>query len=246
MSHTFDLRVIAEGVETGQQLELLRAMSCDAVQGFLLSVPVGTEEVLRLLSRQNAHLRIPAPRKAEPEPEVIQEEGHRYRLLIEGAKEVTGCEDLDQVLEHAFLALGRCVSFTGGAMLLVDNDEVRIAAAMPPPTPEALAGRIPLGQGVSGTIALTGEPRYLPDITIASTVTARRRKYASGGVRSWYGVPLISEGRPIGVLQIDSTEVDAFDEADRLAVLSFAPVVALAVACAQQGLRLDQRSISAS
>ena len=53
-------------------------------------------------------------------------------------------------------------------------------------------------------------------------------------MRSWYGVPLIAEGRPIGVLQIDSTTVDAFDDRDRLAVLAFAPVVALAVVTAQR------------
>jgi hypothetical protein len=38
----------------------------------------------------------------------------------------------------------------------------------------------------------------------------------------------------MGVLQVDSTEVDAFDEADRLAVLAFAPVVALAVVTARR------------
>src|SRR5207249_2598528 len=119
-----------------------------------------------------------------------------------GAKQVTGRLDLQAVLDHAFVVLSRLVSFTGGSILLVEDEQVRIAAAVPAPTAEALAARIPLGQGVSGTIAVTGEPRYLPDITIASTVTARRRNAAaSDGVRSWYGVPLIAEGRPIGVMQ---------------------------------------------
>jgi transcriptional regulator with GAF, ATPase, and Fis domain len=162
-----------------------------------------------------------------------QHEERRYRLLVEGAKEVTGRLDLDSVLEHCFVALSRAVNFTGGSIQLVEDEQVRIAAAMPAPTPEALAARIPLGQGVAGSIAVSGEPRYLPDITIASTVTANRRaKNTSSGVRSWFGVPLICEGRPIGVLQVDSTEVDAFDETDRLAVLSFAPVISLAVVTA--------------
>ena len=90
--------------------------------------------------------------------------------------------------------------------------------------------RIPVGQGVSGTIAVTGEPRYLPDIVIASTVPASRRKNVPSDVRAWYGVPLFSDGRTIAVLQVDSTSVDAFDEEDRLAILSFAPAVAQAVA----------------
>jgi diguanylate cyclase (GGDEF)-like protein/PAS domain S-box-containing protein len=239
MAHTFDLRVVAEGVETEDQLAALQEMGCDAVQGYLLSMPLAQRDLTFLLRRQAAEGAVPLPREgtlAEARPlEPSYDEVRHTSLLVEGAKTVTGRLDLESVLEHAFLALARAVDFTGGSILLVEDEQIRIAAGMPSPTPEALAARIPLGQGVSGTIAVTGEPRYLPDITIASTVTANRRaQNSSTGVRSWYGVPLIAEGRPIGVLQVDSTEVDAFNEADRLAVLSFAPVVALAVVTARR------------
>jgi diguanylate cyclase (GGDEF)-like protein/PAS domain S-box-containing protein len=239
MSHTFDLRVVAEGVETEEQLALLKELGADMVQGYLMSRPVPNEQVTFSLPGPAQQALVPKPREESRADEVPDEpafsEAHRYRLLVEGAKEVTGRLDLQAVLDHAFVALARVVTFTGGSILLVEDEQVRIAAAMPAPTPEALAARIPLGQGVSGTIAVTGEPRYLPDITIASTVTARRRSNnSSTGVRSWYGVPLIAEGRPIGVMQVDSTDVDAFDEADRLAVLSFAPVIALAVVSARR------------
>ncbi|MGB8651974.1 MAG: EAL domain-containing protein [Mycobacteriales bacterium] len=253
MAHTFDLRVIAEGVETEAQFAALREIGCDAVQGFLLARPISAAEVLSLFRRQLTAAALVPPPRERAEGVLLQstfDEGRRYRLLVEGAKEVTGRLDLEAVLEHAFLALGRAVTFTGGSILLVEDEQVRIAAGLPQPTPEAMAARIPLGQGVSGTIAVTGEPRYLPDITIASTVTANRRsKNSSSGVRSWYGVPLIAEGRPIGVLQVDSTEVDAFDESDRLAVLSFAPVVALAVICARRSadqLRAIQQGLDPS
>ncbi|MDP9182945.1 MAG: EAL domain-containing protein, partial [Actinomycetota bacterium] len=236
MAHTFDLRVVAEGVETEGQLALLRELGADAVQGYFMSMPVPNEQVSFTLHGQAQRALVPRPREERDELQVAeptQGEAHRYRLLVEGAKEVTGRLDLQAVLDHAFVALARFVTFSGGSIQLVEGDQVRIAAALPSPTPEALAARIPLGQGVSGTIAVTGEPRYLPDITIASTVTARRRENSSTGVRSWYGVPLIAEGRPMGVMQVDSTELDAFSEADRLAVLAFAPVVALAVISAR-------------
>jgi diguanylate cyclase (GGDEF)-like protein/PAS domain S-box-containing protein len=239
MSHTFDLRVVAEGVETEEQLEALRDLGCDGVQGYLLGVPMPQRELAFHLRRYAATGVVPVPRKAGPADVRVQdlsyEESRLTRLLVEGAKDVTGRLDLESVLEHAFLVLNATVPFTGGSIQLVEDNQVRIAAGMPTPTADALAARIPLGQGVSGTIAVTGEPRYLPDITIASTVTAgRRTSNSSTGVRSWYGVPLIAEGNPIGVLQVDSTVVDAFDEADRLAVLCFAPVVALAVVCARR------------
>jgi len=39
MAHALDLRVVAEGVETARQLEFLREVGCDAVQGFYFKDP---------------------------------------------------------------------------------------------------------------------------------------------------------------------------------------------------------------
>ena len=47
----------AEGVETTDQLELLRKEGCMEVQGFLFSVPVPSEEISRLLERVNKSLK---------------------------------------------------------------------------------------------------------------------------------------------------------------------------------------------
>jgi EAL domain-containing protein (putative c-di-GMP-specific phosphodiesterase class I) len=37
MGHQLDMRIVAEGVETPEQLEFLRANGCDTVQGYLFS-----------------------------------------------------------------------------------------------------------------------------------------------------------------------------------------------------------------
>ncbi|HCI13173.1 MAG: hypothetical protein A2063_06650 [Gallionellales bacterium GWA2_60_142] len=49
MAHALHLRVIAEGVETADQLELLREFDCDYVQGFFFSRPIPADELARLL-----------------------------------------------------------------------------------------------------------------------------------------------------------------------------------------------------
>jgi diguanylate cyclase (GGDEF)-like protein len=44
LAHSMNLNVVAEGVETMEQLELLRKQGCDVVQGFLFSRPISAEE----------------------------------------------------------------------------------------------------------------------------------------------------------------------------------------------------------
>jgi EAL domain-containing protein (putative c-di-GMP-specific phosphodiesterase class I) len=49
LGHSLRLKVIAEGVETIEQLEFLRAHHCDALQGYLFSPAVPAEAFERLL-----------------------------------------------------------------------------------------------------------------------------------------------------------------------------------------------------
>ena len=52
LGHALDLTVIAEGVETREQLESLAELECDVVQGFLFSKALSTEDFEELLIAQ--------------------------------------------------------------------------------------------------------------------------------------------------------------------------------------------------
>jgi diguanylate cyclase (GGDEF)-like protein/PAS domain S-box-containing protein len=51
LAHALDLKVIAEGVETDEQAKQLRLLTCDELQGYLISRPMPIEEVHGYLAR---------------------------------------------------------------------------------------------------------------------------------------------------------------------------------------------------
>ena len=55
LAHNLKLRVIAEGVETREQLDLLAADGCDEIQGYYFSVPTTAEECAKML-KENRRL----------------------------------------------------------------------------------------------------------------------------------------------------------------------------------------------
>lgn len=50
MTRELGIRVIAEGVETTEQLKLLRSLGCHEFQGYLFSPPVPESDMLKLLA----------------------------------------------------------------------------------------------------------------------------------------------------------------------------------------------------
>ena len=49
LAKALGLGTVAEGVETAEQLRLLKAMECDEIQGFYISPPIGPDEVVEFL-----------------------------------------------------------------------------------------------------------------------------------------------------------------------------------------------------
>jgi diguanylate cyclase (GGDEF)-like protein len=57
LGHNLRLSVVAEGVETEEQLRFLHLLRCDEIQGFLFSRPLPAEEFVQLLGREEPRSR---------------------------------------------------------------------------------------------------------------------------------------------------------------------------------------------
>lgn len=53
MAESLALSVVAEGVETTLQAEILRELHCDMIQGYLYYKPISSEEISKIIQQKN-------------------------------------------------------------------------------------------------------------------------------------------------------------------------------------------------
>ncbi len=56
MANKLGLGLLAEGVETREQVELLKSIGCDQVQGYYYAKPMPVEDFFELLVKQNKNV----------------------------------------------------------------------------------------------------------------------------------------------------------------------------------------------
>jgi EAL domain-containing protein (putative c-di-GMP-specific phosphodiesterase class I) len=52
MAHALGMQVVAEGVETLEQLRMLQSLACNELQGYYISAPVPTDEMAVLMRKR--------------------------------------------------------------------------------------------------------------------------------------------------------------------------------------------------
>jgi GAF domain-containing protein len=157
--------------------------------------------------------------------------GPDAELLLRLARQITGRHNLDDVLSEVLRCLRPLVDFGGGSIQLLDDEGwIRMAASDPIAPAHVMSQRIPLGSSVAGRVILTEHPVYLPDIQVDSDTAGQQPgRRVSSGVRSYFAVPLVADGRAIGVLQVDSSKPEAWADGERAVFLAAAPIVASAI-----------------
>ena len=84
MANSLSLRVLAEGVETGEQLEFLRAQGCHEIQGYLFCKPLMVDELARVLRGDS----IMRPQAVTPQLPTDGNYGSANGLNLEGSSDL--------------------------------------------------------------------------------------------------------------------------------------------------------------
>jgi len=146
--------------------------------------------------------------------------------LAEIGEEVNASLNLDEVLARFRGALKRHIDYEIFGVLMMEGDgsyiKHRFAIGYPRDLAENL--RIPLGQGITGTAASTGH-----SVRVSDTSKDPRYINAIDSVRSELAVPLMLQGKCVGVLDIQSRHLDYFtrDQQNILTLLGSRLAVAI-------------------
>jgi signal transduction histidine kinase len=150
---------------------------------------------------------------------------------LEIARALAGETELDRVLELIVKRGRALVEATGVVIMLLDGDELTVAATAGTIADSAEGARLPVAGSLSGEVVLSGRPERISD------VQARLRGGATvmAGVTSALLVPLIFRGTPHGVLAAFDRRTDGpeFTDEDERLLAGFAASAAAAVSTAR-------------
>ena len=161
-------------------------------------------------------------------------------VINEVGRHITSILDVDEVLQEIVGAIQGRFEYQVVSIALVEDAELVIRASAPVRLQEL--GIPPLRvkvaeEGVIGWVAGVGIPLLIPDVSQEPRYLAWPHDITT---RSELAVPMLIQSRVIGVLNIESTELNAFDDSDLIVVQALANQAAIAVENAQLYARAQE------
>jgi PAS domain S-box-containing protein len=154
-------------------------------------------------------------------------------------QELVLTRDETQIARAVVNATRQTLNFQICALLLIENGDLCIAASAGYGTPVEHI-RLPINgdQGITVAVVQSGKPLYVADVSVDN------RFFATKGfeIRSELAVPLKVGDQIIGVLNVESDRLDAFDAIDQQLLATLADVAAVALESARAYRAEQQRA----
>jgi sigma-B regulation protein RsbU (phosphoserine phosphatase) len=142
--------------------------------------------------------------------ERVRSDAEAFETLAEIGRDVASVLDVDELFERIAHATRRVIDYRTFGLWLLDEGrgelEIKIAVQY---GEKVVVPRVALGEGLVGYAALHKEPVLVPDV-------AEDPRYINvvADVRSELAIPMLIKDRCIGVLDLESPELDAFTKRD--------------------------------
>jgi signal transduction histidine kinase len=175
----------------------------------LSAIELPNIKVLEAIARQ-AGLALENARLAARTQRLLAKE----QLLVELGREVSDTLDLDVILARTVERLK--MEFQGGAIALLNEQrELQIVAAVGRIDDAARSVRLKVGEGICGWVVKEGLPFLSNDVRHETRVAPAARDTGTNRlIRSYIAVPLRTGGQVIGVLTVESDQLNAFTYED--------------------------------
>lgn len=156
----------------------------------------------------------------------VKREALEKNLLYETGKKLSEKLSLEEVLAAILDSLKQVVSYESGGVFLCDDRGVDLNAiysvGYAPGSESSL--HMKCDQGLVGAAATTGEEVIVPDVKADP-----RYVQANPNTRSEIVVPIKVSDRVIGVINLESTELNAYDQNDLSLITAFASQAGISI-----------------
>ena len=142
--------------------------------------------------------------------ERVRSDADAFETLADIGRDVASVLDLDELFSRIAQAMRRVIDYRTFGLWLVDDErgelEIKIAVQY---GEKVVVPRIAIGEGLVGYAALHREP-----VLVANVDEDPRYINVVADVRSELAIPMLLKDRCIGVLDLESPELDAFTKRD--------------------------------
>ncbi len=159
-----------------------------------------------------------------------EHEDLRLHILAEVSQQITSILDINELLTRVVRLIQQTFNYYHVGIGLIEEEDVvyRVGAGMlwDDPMFQFKPARLKVGsEGITGWVAKTGEPALIPDV-------AHDPRYVwmqGSQTRSELTVPISVKNQVIGVLDVQSDQLNDFDEADVELISSLANQTGVAI-----------------
>ena len=173
-----------------------------------------------------------------------QRRAEQFRVISEVGRQITSIMDIDQVLDQVVKLIRKAFGYDHVAIATIEDDyavyRVGDGRVWDDPDFHFSPARLKIGkEGVTGRVAGSGEAVYIPDVREDKGYVEMK----GSGTLSELTVPIKVKGKVIGVLDVQSQQVNAFDESDLVVLQSLADQTAVAIENAQLYKQAQQLAV---